>query len=29
MDWHTWLIGTDYLGSKPYLYAIMQFYWEP
>ncbi len=29
MDWHTWLIGTDYAGSKPYLYAIMQFYWEP
>lgn len=29
MDWHTWLIGTDYVGSKPYLYAIMQFQWEP
>ncbi len=29
MDWHTWVIGTDYTGSKPYVYAIMQFYWEP
>ncbi len=29
MDWHTWLLGFDYSGSKPYLYAIMQFQWEP
>ena len=28
-DWHTWLLGMQYAGSKPYLYAIMQFKWEP
>ncbi len=28
-DWHTWLIGMSYAGGKPYLYAIMQFKWEP
>ncbi len=28
-DWHTWLLGMHYVGSKPYLYAIMQFKWEP
>lgn len=29
LDWHTWLIGVDYSGSKPYLHALMQFLWEP
>ena len=29
LDWHTWLVGVDYVGSKPYLYAILQFFWEP
>ncbi len=29
LDWHTWLLGLDYESSKPYLYAIMQFQWEP
>ncbi len=29
MDWHTWLLGVHYVGAKPYLYAIMQFQWEP
>ncbi len=29
MDWHTWLLGIDYAAGKPYLYAIMQFQWEP
>ncbi len=29
MDWHTWLIGMQYLNGTPYLYAIMQFKWEP
>lgn len=28
-DWHTWLLGMHYRGGKPYLYAIMQFKWEP
>ncbi|MCL4527837.1 MAG: hypothetical protein M1282_00295 [Chloroflexi bacterium] len=29
MDWRTWVIGMEYLGGKPYLYAIMPFQWEP
>ncbi len=28
-DWHTWLLGMHYAGGKAYLYAIMQFKWEP
>ncbi len=29
LDWHTWLLGMQYANGKPYLYAIMQFQWEP
>jgi hypothetical protein len=29
LDWHTWLLGMQYVNGKPYLYAIMQFQWEP
>ena len=29
MDWHTWLLGMQYVNGKPYLSAIMQFKWEP
>jgi len=29
LDWHTWLLGMHSVGSRPYLYAIMQFKWEP
>ena len=29
LDWRTWLIGMDYVKGQPYLYAIMQFFWEP
>ena len=29
MDWHTWLLGMHYVNGRPYLYAIMQFQWEP
>jgi len=29
MDWHTWAVGTEYVGNRPYLYALMQFEWEP
>jgi hypothetical protein len=28
-DWHTWLLGMHYVNGMPYLYAIMQFKWEP
>jgi hypothetical protein len=29
LDWHTWLLGMHSVEAKPYLYAIMQFKWEP
>jgi hypothetical protein len=29
LDWHTWVIGIDYVNGKPYIYAMMQFFWEP
>jgi len=29
LDWHTWVIGIEYVDGKPYIYALMQFFWEP
>src|SRR6266498_5284189 len=29
MDWHNWVIGIEYANGKPYVYALMQFFWEP
>ena len=29
LDWHTWMVGIHFVESQPYLYAIMQFKWEP
>jgi hypothetical protein len=29
MDWHNWVMGIEYVGGKPYVYALMQFFWEP
>jgi hypothetical protein len=29
LDWRTWVLGMHYVNAKPYLYAIMQFFWEP
>lgn len=29
MDWHTWAIGIEHVNGKPYIYALMQFFWEP
>ena len=29
MDWHTWVAGIEYVNGKPYIYALMQFFWEP
>jgi hypothetical protein len=29
MDWHTWAVGVEYVNNKPYLYALMNFFWEP
>ncbi len=29
LDWHTWAIGIEYVNNKPFIYAMMQFFWEP
>jgi hypothetical protein len=29
MDWHTWVMGIEYVGGKPYVYALIQYFWEP
>jgi hypothetical protein len=29
LDWRVWLIGTEYVSGKPYLFAIIQFIWVP
>jgi len=29
LDWHTWVIGIEHVSGKPYIYALMQFFWEP
>jgi len=29
MDWNTWTVGIDYVNGKPFIYALMQFFWEP
>ena len=29
MDWHTWVMGIEYVSGKPYVYALIQFFWEP
>jgi hypothetical protein len=29
MDWHTWVVGIEYVGGKPYVFALLQFFWEP
>jgi hypothetical protein len=29
LDWQTWLLGMQYVGDVPQLYAIMQLKWEP
>lgn len=29
MDWQTWVMGIENLNTKPYIYALMRFFWEP
>jgi hypothetical protein len=29
LDWHTWVVGIEYVNSKPFIYALIQFFWEP
>ena len=29
MDWHTWAVGIEYENNKPYIYALIPYFWEP
>lgn len=29
LDWQTWVMGIEYVSGKPYVHALMQFFWEP
>jgi hypothetical protein len=29
LDWQTWVMGIEYVGGKPYVYALIQYFWEP
>ncbi len=29
LDWHTWVAGIEYVDGKPYIYALIQYFWEP
>ena len=29
MDWQTWAMGIEYVNGKPYVYALIQYFWEP
>ena len=29
LDWHTWVVGVAYENDEPFIYALMQFFWEP
>jgi len=29
LDWNTWAVGISYENNKPYIYALIQYFWEP
>jgi hypothetical protein len=29
LDWHTWVAGIEFVDGRPYIYALMQLFWEP
>jgi hypothetical protein len=29
MDWHTWVVGVEYINGKPTIYALINYFWEP
>jgi hypothetical protein len=29
LDWYTWGMGIEYVSGKPYIYALIPFFWEP
>jgi hypothetical protein len=28
LDWYTWAIGIEFVGGKPYIFALMPFFWD-
>lgn len=28
-DWQTWAVGVEYVNSRPAIYALINFFWEP
>ena len=29
LDWRTWLAGVEYVDGQPYLFALLNYQWEP
>lgn len=29
LDWDTWAVGIEYVNGKPFIYALIQYFWEP
>jgi len=29
LDWRTWLVGVEYVNGQPYLFSLLQLFWEP
>lgn len=29
LDWRVWLVGVEWVGDQPYLFALIHFQWEP
>ncbi len=29
LDWRTWVAGVEYVDGKPFIYALVQYFWEP
>ena len=29
LDWRTWLAGVEYVNGQPYLFALLNYQWEP
>lgn len=29
LDWRAWLVGVEYVGGEPYLFALINFEWTP
>lgn len=29
LAWRTWIVGVEYVGGQPYLFALVHLFWEP